>query len=205
MKSYPSLRHAKQGYLGEPCFAFEKFDGSNIRYEWNKKRGWYKFGTRKCMLDTGHKYLGTAIPIFLEKYGEDLAKVFTDTKDFRGIKTFTVFCEFFGPKSFAGLHQPEDKMDTVLFDVNPLQKNFLSPKDFLKHFGHLHIPDVVYEGNYNKQLIEDVRTGKYDVDEGVVCKGKYFTKVWMTKVKTQAWLERVRKEFGTGRVEEELT
>lgn len=203
MKTYPSIRNTKQGYFGQPCFAFEKLDGSNIRYEWSKKRGWYKFGSRKCMIDEHHKYLGPAVPIFLNKYADDLEKAFKH-KDFRSVKTFTVFCEFFGPKSFAGLHQPGDDFDVVLFDVNPTGKNFLPPREFLDHFGHLHIPRIIYEGNYNNELIKDVRESKYDVDEGVVCKGKYYSKVWMAKIKTQAWLEKVREMFGTGRMEQEI-
>jgi len=44
MKSYPSIpgKHTN----GIPLTVFDKLDGSNIRAEWSKKRGFYKFGTR---------------------------------------------------------------------------------------------------------------------------------------------------------------
>lgn len=50
MKDYPSIPgSSKAPQL--PCIAFKKYDGSNIRAEWSKKRGWYKFGTRTQLID----------------------------------------------------------------------------------------------------------------------------------------------------------
>lgn len=45
MITYPSLDY----YFDYPeiyIYAFDKLDGSNIRFEWSRKRGFYKFGTR---------------------------------------------------------------------------------------------------------------------------------------------------------------
>ena len=54
---------------------------------------------------------------------------------------------------------------------------------------------VLYEGNMNTSFVEDVRIGKYDVTEGVVCKGINQKKSWMAKVKTYAYLERLKSQF----------
>jgi hypothetical protein len=35
----------------EHCLAFDKLDGSNMRFEWSPKRGWYKFGSRGQLID----------------------------------------------------------------------------------------------------------------------------------------------------------
>ena len=189
------------------CHAFYKYDGSNLRFEWSKKRGWYKYATRRRLFDHTDEDFGGAIKVFQETYADDLAKVFTSksfTKTFRGIQQAIVFCEYFGPHSFAGMHQPEDKMELVLFDVVPHKKGFLLPRDFLKHFGHLKVPEVVYEGNFNRQLVMDVINGKYPVDEGVVAKGIVLGKkkspqhgLWMAKIKTRSWMERLRKKAET--------
>ena len=89
--------------------------------------------------------------------------------------------EFFGEKSFAGMHFPEEQQwDVVLFDVHPLRKGMLGPKDFLNEFGHLKVAELFYQGNLNEPLIEGVRNSTFDfeskyaiktpVPEGVICK-----------------------------------
>jgi hypothetical protein len=40
MKEYPSID--REIRFGEPIYAFDKLDGSNIRAEWNKKRKFWK-------------------------------------------------------------------------------------------------------------------------------------------------------------------
>jgi hypothetical protein len=49
-------------------------------------------------------------------------------------------------------------------------------------------------------LIEDVRNNIWKLKEGVVCKGTFKTKgsdqVWMVKIKSKEWLERVRNKLG---------
>lgn len=95
-------------------------------------------------------------------------------------------------------------MELVLFDVNPHKKGILLPRVFLKHFGHLKVPEVVYEGNFNKQFVRDVIDGKYPVDEGVVAKGFTVGKktspehgLWMAKIKTRSWMERLQEKAKT--------
>ena len=193
MKTYPKIEYYNRGFFGDTVYAFDKLDGSNIRAEWNKKRGWYKFGTRKQMIDENDINFGDAIPIFLEKYGDDLEKVFRKT--YSNIQNVVIFGEYVGENSFSGQHIEEDEKDVVLFDVNLYKKGFISPKDFYNNFGHLHIPNLVYKGVYDEDLIKDIRSNK-TLKEGVICKGVRKTKgdeiVWMTKIKTLDWLNKVK-------------
>lgn len=53
--------------------------------------------------------------------------------------------------------------------------------------------EIVYRGNLNKQFIQDVREGKYNVNEGVVAKGKDFS----IKIKTNDYFSRLNIKYGT--------
>jgi hypothetical protein len=207
MKQYPHIEYYTKGIMNEPIIAFNKLDGSNIRCEFSKKRGFYKFGTRKCIIDEKHEQFGKAVTLFLEKYNEDLSRVFT-SKDYRNYLSVVVFAEYFGENSFAGFHVPDDKMDIVLFEVDLYKKGILKAGEFIKDFGHLDIPEVIYEGNLNMTFINDVKENKYNLKEGVMCKGYRKTKgndiVWMVKVKTNDWHERLKNKYGEQALLEEL-
>jgi hypothetical protein len=208
MKQYPKILYFDQATIGDQCYAFDKLDGSNVRFEFSRKRGWYKFGTRNTMIDLeGHPF-SDAIPIFLNKYGDDLGKIFTDKKEYRSIENFVVFGEYFGVNSFAGYHEPEDKKDIIIFDVNQHKKGFVPPREFLNNFGNLEIPELVYSGPYTMNLVNDVRNDIYGLSEGVVVKGISKTKgsdvVWMVKIKTQDWLRKVKLKLGDVALLEEV-
>jgi hypothetical protein len=200
MKQYPSIEYWNHGVFGETCYAFDKLDGSNLRFEFSKKRGWYKFGTRNCMIDENNEQFGAGVKLFLKKYGDNLENLFTKHKDFRNILSIVVFAEYFGPNSFAGWHDPEDlkndKMDIVLFDVNLYKKGFMPPNDFIKNFQEYGIPEVVYYGNYNQQFVLDVKENKFNLKEGVVVKQERKNQIWMCKIKTNQWLDKVKNRFG---------
>lgn len=206
MKQYPEIPGPAGGHH-KSCYAFVKYDGSNMRFEWSKKRGWYKFGTRNCMIDENTPVFGAAIPMFLEKYGDDLEKVFKNDKTFIGVQSVVVFAEWYGELSFAGCHKPWDKnYDIVLFDVNPHKKGFMGPKQFLDSFGHLKVAELVYTGNFGPWLEEAVRKespeldikSKYkvqvDFPEGIICKGAESNphKQWSCKVKTERYKEALK-------------
>jgi hypothetical protein len=206
MKTYPKIEYHNKGIFGDTVYAFDKLDGSNIRAEWNRKRGWYKFGTRKQMINEGDENFGDAVPIFLNKYGDDLDKVFRKT--YPNAMSVVVFGEYVGENSFSGQHEDDDEKDVVLFDVNLYKKGFISPKDFYNNFGHLHIPKLVYKGEYNNDLIKDIQNNIWGLKEGVICKGTRKTKgdelVWMTKIKTKEWLNKVKSLYGEKALLEEL-
>ena len=108
-------------------------------------------------------------------------------------------CEWVGPNSFAGIHDPNDILDVVLFDINPYKKGIISPRQFIKHFGHLDIPRTIFEGNMTQEFIQRVREGYYGVNEGVVCKGNKPNgrpphNYWSCKIKTSAWLAELKRK-----------
>ena len=206
MKQYPEIGGPASGQH-KPCYAFVKYDGSNMRFEWSKKRGWYKFGTRKTMIDENTEVFGPAIPMFLQKYGDGLEKVFKTEKHFHGVESVIVFAEYYGELSFSGQHKPWDtNYDIVLFDVNPHKKGFLGPKDFLDMCGHLNVAEVVYQGNFGPWLVEQVRKETNEIDivskykiqvdfpEGVICKGatNRVHDQWSCKIKTERYKEALK-------------
>ncbi len=205
MKQYPSIPgpyHKSKSPLGKPCIAFYKYDGSNLRWEWTKKRGWYKFGTRTRLFDQTDEDFGEAIPLFFNLYAEPIEKIIVDKYGKKHQKAI-VFTEFFGKQSFAGLHRPNDPKELVLIDVNIHRKGIISPREFIKTFGRIHFSaEKVYEGNFNRSFINYVRghdgyaqgTSR-GLFEGVVVKGGEGHKLWMTKVKTNHYKELLKNKF----------
>lgn len=202
MKSYPKIDFYNKGILGLECYAFDKLDGSNLRFEWNKKQGWYKFGTRNNMIDRSYPEFGNGIDIFLKKYGEDLKNIFN--VKYSKIDSFVVFCEYLGDGSFSGQHIPSDVKDVILFDVNQYKRGFIPPKEFIDNFGHLHIPKLIYHGKYDMDLINSVKNNKFNLSEGVIAKGIDGKNIWMAKIKTNEWLLRVKSIYGEKKLLEEL-
>ena len=74
--------------------------------------------------------------------------------------------------------------------------DLLGPEPFLRDFGALKVARVVYRGLLTGRFTLNVRRGKYDVAEGVVCKGGSGSDLWMVKIKTYAYLERLKRAFG---------
>lgn len=199
MKTYWEIPGPSSCPIGNPCIAFKKLDGSNIRAEWTRKTGWAKFGTRHRMLDPNEVPFGIAVKCFNERYGEALEKFIRDSKEYRNAQSVIAYCEFFGPSSFAGWHDEHEAKEVVLIDINIHKKGFMSPREFVSNFSHLPIPEILYEGNFTRQFIQDVREGKYGQHEGVVAKGLMPGKkpphsLWMAKAKTQWWLDELKRK-----------
>lgn len=206
MKHYPSIEGTAKKYGPMPrlpCIAFRKYDGSNIRCEWRKKRGWYKFGSRNQLLDPNDPMLGEAINLFMNKYATPIERVIANHTLWKTCKEVICFVEFYGPHSFAGYHDPinlgvesNDPKDVMLFDVNPLPRGFVSPREFVNEFGsQMEIAEVLYEGMLTDEFVQEVREGKYGDGEGVIVKGGQRHQLWMRKIKTLAYLERLKKMF----------
>ena len=63
----------------------------------------------------------------------------------------------------------------------------------------MHIPRIVFQGKFTGQFTEDVRRGRYGVAEGVVVKGgNGGDDVWMAKIKTIAYMEKLKQAFADG-------
>jgi hypothetical protein len=203
MLHYPKMPGSKSAPDGR-CVAFEKLDGTNMHWTWDRDFGWHAFGTRRdefnllpdgiAAFHQAHPGLDDAAAIFLSDLAEPLEIVLRERFESDTAKAFT---EYLGPNSFAGAHAPGDPKELVLFDVWLDGFGFLGPKAFVEAFGHLNTPRVVYDGKLTGAFLEAVREGKYGVAEGVVCKGGTGgDDVWMLKVKTDAYLERLKASFG---------
>ena len=191
MLSYPSIPRWQDTKIGQPCLAFNKYDGSNIRVEWSPKRGWYKYGTRNHLFDATNAPYNQAIPLF-QPMGEEITKIVCE--HYGKTERIVAFTEFFGPSSFAGTHDMDEPKQLVLFDVSVYKKGFIPPRNFVKMFGHLpYTAKVVYDGKMNHEFVEAVRHGQYPVYEGVVCKGDG----WNAKIKTHEFINRLKNRYGT--------
>ncbi len=192
MKHYPSI--TKEIRHDIHIWAFDKIDGSNIRAEWNSKRGFYKFGTKNQLIDENSKPFGRAIQLVRDKYESDLAMVFKEQK----WRDVMCFFELWGPSSFAGQHDFEEELTVTLIDVNPFKQGILEPMEFIKYFGHLDIPKVLYQGRVSVDLFDKVKQSTLTgmTFEGVVCKGASDTNARMPimfKIKSQAWVDKLRE------------
>lgn len=196
MKEYPSIPRYNKDFPDIKIFTFDKIDGSNLRFEWNKKRGWYKYGTRNHLFDSSDETFGCAIDIFLNNLGESLSKISYDNK----WESIVAFTEFWGNNSFAGIHNLNDEKHLTLIDVDVYKQGILSPKYFLNYFSELNIPNYLGEIFWDESFIEDVRNSKIKeiTFEGVV--GKYGERhsLKMIKLKTKAWINKVLQKYGNG-------
>ncbi len=192
MKEYPSISRDVNKDLS--FYVFNKYDGSSIRAEWSKKKGFCKFGSRHTLLDENDKshFLYSAIPLFKETYADNLLPIFKELRAERA----TVFFEFFGPQSFAGNHVSTDNFEVILFDVDLYKKGIMMPDEFLEFFGDLKIPKVLHHGKINQEFVNAVKESRLEdmAFEGVVCKARNPKKTLqpvMFKIKSQAWLDKL--------------
>lgn len=192
MKHYPSIdRNLRNDVY---IYAFDKLDGSNIRAEWNTKRGFYKFGTRNQLMDESTKPFGQAIPLLKDKYEKSLGDIFKA----QGWRDAICFFEWYGPNSFAGQHLENDIKDITLIDVNPFKQGILEPKQFIQLFGNVGIPKILFEGYISTEFVDAIKSSTLEgmTCEGVVCKGASDSNAKMPvmfKIKSRLWLDKLKK------------
>lgn len=201
------------------CIAYEKYDGTNLHWVWEDTLGWYAFGTRRDRFDLdergiaafneAHPGLSEAVSLFEKSYKFLPYKYSCVSDD----KEVTIFTEFLGDKSFAGTHQENDPKRLIILDASIIRndKQYMAPPmQFAIDYGHFdddpennagsktlgfHFPRMLYSGSYSGQLVEDIRNGKYQVNEGAVIKGVVNGQTYMAKVKTNAYMERLKTQF----------
>jgi hypothetical protein len=208
MKTYPTIPFVNKLLKGDEAlppgddwYVFDKYDGSNIRVEWNKKSGFYKFGRRNGLLDHTNPVLLKTHGIFANSHEAKL------DKEFRSRKYERVLCffEFHGPSSFAGGHDESESHRLTLIDINVHKKGFLSPKDFLALCASSGLSSgtdyaaLLYHGEITEELIASIRNSTLVgiTDEGVVCKcetlsAKYKIVRKTFKYKTSKWLDALK-------------
>ena len=205
MLHYPKIPGSRQAPAGR-CVAFEKYDGTNLHWDWDRDFGWHAFGTRRDQFNLTpagvaefahrHAHLAGAADVFWAALADGLDRVFRDHPAYREFPACKAFTEFLGPNSFAGLHRPDEPKELRLFDVLAEPFGLIGPDQFVADFGHLTVARVVYRGKLTGKFMEDVRAGRYEVTEGVVCKGgRGGPDLWMVKVKTYAYLGRLKQAF----------
>lgn len=201
---YPKIPEDTNIFLGK-CIAFEKYDGTNLHWIWNSTDGWHLFGTRRTQFIMNrigieeftktHSELANAPHVFNEQFRDKLTMFLCQHDEYRHVNVI-LFTEFYGPNSFAGGHTEEDAksddQDLVIIDVMR-NHQLITPSQLIEDFDGFNTAKVIYTGKYNGQFTEDVRKGKYGVNEGVVCKGIVDGEVVMTKVKTKDYLKRLEK------------
>jgi hypothetical protein len=191
MKQYPSIQRLLIDNIPNINFyLFSKIDGSNIRAEWNNKRGFYKFGTRHQLIDNNSKPFGASIELIKTKYEKDISDICKANK----IENIVCFFEYYGPSSFAGNHNFDEQLDVILFDANPYKRGILPPSDFITLFGDLDIPTVVHQGKITPNVYSSIRESTLPgvTFEGVVGKGMDGKQLAMYKIKSQAWLDKLK-------------
>lgn len=200
--AYPKIPGSKNSPL-DKCIAFEKYDGTNLHWVWDAELGWYAFGTRRDRFDlddrgiaefnAAHPGLEEAADIFMKDFAKPLEAIFRANQQYHCLEII-VFTEFFGTHSFAGMHRQNDAKQLVLFDVQT-SEGMIFPEQFVRDFSSVKIAKVVYQGKLTGKFSDDVRAGKYGVAEGVVCKGKNASGVWMVKIKTNAYMKKLQQAF----------
>jgi len=190
MKEYPSIE--KVCVKGMPIYAFDKIDGSQIRAEWNRKRKFSKFGSRRQLIGLEGEGLEEGARLVLSKYERDLHDIFIKER----YESVICFFEFWGKNSFAGNHQKEEH-DVTLFDIKPYKKGILPPREFLKMTEGLDRARLLYHGNANEQFVEAVKNRILEgmTFEGVVCKAmemKTYGIPIMFKIKSNDWIAKLK-------------
>ena len=84
---YPKIPGSKDAPLGR-CVAFEKYDGTNLHWDWDRDFGWHAFGTRRDEYNLtpvgveqfarGHAHLGEAPTLFLAGLADGIERVFRE-------------------------------------------------------------------------------------------------------------------------------
>jgi hypothetical protein len=177
-----------------------------MHWEFSKSK-FVSFGTRRDSFpftEEGFAEFAKAHPGL-----EDAPKDFDIPSDFlfeyhSGISSVTLFTEYVGPNSFAGQHKSDDVKQHIIIDVMKNHK-LLSPDKFLDMFqsqwaidrgwSKLNYAKVIYQGKYSGQLVEDIRNGKYKINEGAVIKGTFKDEIYMVKVKTNKYFEKLKEVY----------
>jgi len=196
MKTYPSIPQSSgQNFRAiSNAIIFDKLDGSNLRFEWNRKAGWNKYGTKTQLFDESHEVFAPAIPLFHSQWAEVLIEIAKKQK----WEKIIAFFEFWGESSFAGWHDLKEPKNLTLIDVSIHKQGIIGPREFLKLFGHLEIPEVLDECNWTREYVQRVYNEEIEgiTFEGVVAKAGKGHALVMAKAKTKSWVEKVRAKCG---------
>lgn len=197
---YPKIPESSKKLHGK-CHVFNKYDGTNLHWIWNNQNDWHLFGTRRTQFSfdeegiaefqSNHPQIGNAPNIFNQTLRNKLTVFLREHKTFSS-HSIILFTEFHGPDSFAGDHKIGDNHELTIIDVM-VNGRLLEPTVFHEIFQQFGSAQLIFQGKYSGQLAEDIRKGKYSLNEGAVVKSVVDSGVFMTKIKTINYLERLEK------------
>lgn len=131
-----------------------------------------------------------AIPIFLNEIADEL--LYRTKQLVKNPQRITAFTEFFGDHSFAGSHCDTDVKQLKLFDIFLFKTGFIKPQTFVDTYGDMSCAaEVVWEGILTEDFVHDVKSGAYNLNEGVIVKGDDF----MVKIKTDDYFKRLKSAY----------
>lgn len=197
MLTYPSIQRSQgQDFREFEAYLFDKLDGNNLRFEWTRRRGWHKYGTRERLFDQTDPLFGAAIPLFHRLLAEPLEKI---ARVQRWQKVI-VFAEYWGKQSLGGLHVPGDELTLSIFDIAPDDREILDPRDFLKtcdlrYIDPAYVARFLGRQRWTRGFVASVLDGSFagPTFEGVVGKS---TDGYRAKAKTQAWIDAIYRRHG---------
>jgi hypothetical protein len=219
MKEYNSIPRFfdDQTLHGEQVVAFNKLDGQNFRAKFNtkgnNKNQFTLFGSRHTLVDEDTEGFGNAVKFFKKNYENALREIIINNSGkkglFKGIEELTLFFEWYGDNSFAGFHQPNDKMHLAMTDMFLKKKGYIEPNDFIDIFckdERIETPDVIYVGKLDMDFVNSIVNNDWtqegcqypNVKEGVVIKRSTLMKgqkLPMCKVKTNWWINKLHANF----------
>jgi hypothetical protein len=196
MKAYPSIPRTFRDF---EAYVFDKLDGSNLRFEYSRKGGWVKFGTRTRLFDETDDVFGPAKSLFLNTIADSLANVLTGLRTERAL----VFAEYWSPNTIGGVQHkvPASEKTLTVFDLELYKKGRVHPADFRKILEDK-VPTARFLGihNWTRGFVERVRVGDLEgiTFEGVVGKASGYrgNEIVMVKAKTQAWIDAIKERYG---------
>ena len=195
MKSYPSItRFESHKHLNFVGHTFSKIDGSNLRFEWEPKRGWFRFGSRRRLLTEANETFGMAWQLFLNSLSDSIEKKARRFK-WPGV---IAFAEFWGDNSCGGFHDDTDKKRLRLIDISVYKRGLMEPSEFVKQFDSEFELGYLGEKTWDETFVDAVRDSKLPGMslEGVVGKVGTGAKRKSLKLKSKAWNEKVVRKFG---------
>lgn len=215
MRHYPSFENIKYDkfLIGEEIIAENKLDGQNFCAQFNNKsKTFIAFGSKKLVVDETNEQFGRAVSYFKENYEDILIEIIKENskKDMPFYKAEEIhfYFEYYGEKSFAGVHDVDDTLKLALIDVFVKKKGYLEPNIFYQLFDNkgIILPEIIYKGILTNDFISSINnndwttpTCKYpSVKEGVVCKKTTLMKgqrLPMVKVKTNWWLNKLKEKY----------
>jgi hypothetical protein len=216
MRYYDSIPRVQDDgtLLGNVVWAFNKLDGQNLGVRYSAKRKEFiNFVSRHRQVDENDEQFGEAVRYFKEHYPNVLLNIIKENSGkkgiFNGAQELMFFFEWCGEHSFAGFHNPEDKLDLYLIDVFISKKGYIEPEDFYDMFctnDNILTPELIYHGVLTKDFITSINKNDWTkegcqyptVKEGVVCRNTRILKgqrMPKCKFKTQWWLNKLHEKF----------